>query len=615
MPFAAVPPFSRANGFVLSVAAIFLFVFFGVHVFGQHTVLDSITIQEERIPLDTVKPYASSQILRLDQLGTIPGLQLLRNSASGISTVLHRGMSSKHFGVFWHGLNLSSPTNAVYDVSLLPFLLDQGMDFRPEAQSFSAGLSGMAGGLHIGEHFSKGPERSFQMAFAPNQLQVLAGSYRLQGKAASLRIGLEHADNANQFRYKALNGDIQKIDNQNQRSSHVVIDGRAQLSRALSLAMNYWYQDADRQLPTPITASALLQTQQDVNHRFHTSLRYEKSAWSLDLAFVGMEEAFTFEAPGVDSRAKIRTGSLLQKNTWKSLSFGAQWRYDRVEANFFQGLVDRSDLSFFTSYEIPGGELYRLKLDFRQHLLDGERIPAMLGLQVDRRSGHFSQELSARQVVQAPSLNDLYWPQGGNPDLLPERSMQLSYRIKYQRTGTFPLVDLQAYSYFTREFIEWSPGLRGFWEPANRKAVRSIGATLTLLDQRNLGKISLIQKLLLAYVDARVTDDVIGSNSIGKRLIYTPPFTATLDQSLHFQKWEATLTHQYMGQRFILRDNAESISPYLLGTISLGRRMDFKQHSLMLRLQVENLWNSDYEIVRFFPTPRRRLIFHIKYNF
>ncbi len=81
---------------------------------------------------------------------------------------------------------------------------------------------------------------------------------------------------------------------------------------------------------------------------------------------------------------------------------------------------------------------------------------------------------SLGKAFRAPTFNDLYWPQGGNPDLKPEHGWE--YELRLESSPAYNL--FAAFSFYLRSIkdrIVWLP-TEGLWQPqnANHLSVRGI---------------------------------------------------------------------------------------------------------------------------------------------
>jgi outer membrane cobalamin receptor len=92
---------------------------------------------------------------------------------------------------------------------------------------------------------------------------------------------------------------------------------------------------------------------------------------------------------------------------------------------------------------------------------------------------NLSLKVNYGHAYRAPTLNDLYWPDGGNTDLKPEKGVSLEgglsftgERISYQTTLFYRKV---------KNLISWQPmGENGLWQPFNLDRSNSSGVELEL---------------------------------------------------------------------------------------------------------------------------------------
>ncbi|MDZ7776138.1 MAG: TonB-dependent receptor [Bacteroidales bacterium] len=78
-----------------------------------------------------------------------------------------------------------------------------------------------------------------------------------------------------------------------------------------------------------------------------------------------------------------------------------------------------------------------------------------------------------------PTLNDLYWQPGGDPELLPERGFTLETGLKYlsqKRNGWHGGAEITWFRNDISNWIAWQPdGIMSYWTPKNITEVLSQG--------------------------------------------------------------------------------------------------------------------------------------------
>ncbi len=203
---------------------------------------------------------------------------------------------------------------------------------------------------------------------------------------------------------------------------------------------------------------------------------------------------------------------------------------------------------------------------------------------------------SLGRAYRAPTLNDLYWPRLGNPDLRPERTEVYEVGLDAQHGP----VSVESTAFLNRgaDTILWQPGAGGDWSPVNAGRTETKGveakASFRLSEQLSLAG----SGTWLSAVDASPT-----GATAGKALLYRPSVLGNLTLTAQPLKaltlvvgWSLT------GERFTTAQNTESLPPHDLWSASLAYAFN-EQHTLVLR--GENLANRYYVLQPYYPMPGR----------
>ncbi|MCK4749517.1 MAG: TonB-dependent receptor, partial [Bacteroidales bacterium] len=212
-----------------------------------------------------------------------------------------------------------------------------------------------------------------------------------------------------------------------------------------------------------------------------------------------------------------------------------------------------------------------------------------------------------------PSLNDLYWIPGGNPDLRPENSINGDLSLEFSRAGKQLVYHGSINGFATRveDWILWKPGPYGHWEAENLALVFSRGMDLQLGSDMAMGNWLLTLKANYAYTRS-TNEGIVRSTDLsrGKQLIYIPVHSSNaflnLARSGYFLNWSIS----YTGRRYTQPSNEENgylddLDPYTLQDLHLGKTWSIGQSNAALRFTVYNIFNISYQAVRSRPMPMR----------
>jgi iron complex outermembrane receptor protein len=205
-----------------------------------------------------------------------------------------------------------------------------------------------------------------------------------------------------------------------------------------------------------------------------------------------------------------------------------------------------------------------------------------------------------------PTINELYWTPGGNPDLNSERSFGAKYSL-LRKWNAISLYVSSDQLFFTN-LIQWTPGANGFWSPENIE--QAYTSTSSLIGSYSNG--NWFNEVSFTHQYSRVISSVVPGNE-GKSLLYRPDFNAVYTVTYDAGRFNAQIRTHYLGKRQTLRDN----SP--LGTIPSELWMDFSLTTKVLtkvRLlaTLHNITGARRNFFLNYPMPGRYLSLTLQLN-
>ncbi|MBA7482353.1 Vitamin B12 transporter BtuB [subsurface metagenome] len=170
----------------------------------------------------------------------------------------------------------------------------------------------------------------------------------------------------------------------------------------------------------------------------------------------------------------------------------------------------------------PETDIYGLWLENRWNIF--APITTTLGLRYDHHSTYGSQlspnfgaiykinkknrvRGSIGKAFRAPTFNDLYWPQGGNPDLKPETGWQVEIGGESEISNNF-FIRASLFNREIKDMIAWIPDASGLWKPSNVNKHSTWGAELEF--NANLTK----------QITSRISYIFLNAKQIKKEVVY-----------------------------------------------------------------------------------------------
>ena len=303
------------------------------------------------------------------------------------------------------------------------------------------------------------------------------------------------------------------------------------------------------------------------------------------------------------------------------LTLGAELGHSIIRSNEVNDAV-RDQRSLFLStehlFDLPYPLPYQINLfsslrydDFSD--VSGEVSPKV-GFNIGvLRSPNLHIRSSFGKSFHAPTFYDLHWKTGGNPNLHPERSTSFDAGLLLTIDVLGPLdLEMNYFDIDTRDRIVWTPRADGLWSPKNLQRVKSDGLEFIL----GWKLLSDHLHLHASYTNSearKVSRDGPNDLTADKQLIYLPLETASLSASLRFERWSLNVTHSLTGFRYVTETNdPQFVLPAfqktdlnLLCTILSGTI------SVKTKLEILNVFNSDYQVFPGFPMPLRTYGLHL----
>jgi outer membrane cobalamin receptor len=208
-----------------------------------------------------------------------------------------------------------------------------------------------------------------------------------------------------------------------------------------------------------------------------------------------------------------------------------------------------------------------------------------------------------------PSMNDLFWIPGGNPELKNEYAFiyELSYKMKQKISTAITMSsDLALFTNRIKDMIQWHPGEYSFWTAGNIQSVNSGGIESSLAIDYICNNLKGRFSADYSYIRAFTTSPDDGKSvSVGKQLMYVPENQANASMRVFYKNIHSAWSSNFTGRRYITTDNTEYLPGYLLNDFMAGIGFNLKGSSLDVDLNVFNLFNVNYQSIAHFPLPGR----------
>ena len=614
-----------------------------------HRPMRDIGIEQTKI--DSAMLHQTVSLSMADILSFNSSIFVKNSGRATLSTVAFRGTSSAHTQVLWNGLRINSPMLGMTDFSMIPSFLVDNATLLHGSSSVAESGGGLGGAVRLsteptaqegfGLHFVQGVG---SFCTFDDFLRLTYGKGRWN---SSTRVVF--STSRNDYRYRNYDkkeniydddhnivGQYHPVErNRNAafRDTHLLQELYDKTKSGDRLSLNAWYTNSRRELPLLTTdygsSPDYENYQRENSFRGVVSYNHNRRTWR-----VGAKAGYLYSWLAYDYSYNqvASTASRSRINTIYGSVAGSYSFEDRrlllsgditLHENFVSsedGTVGydarRTELSAMVSARWQPIERIGVAATLREELFGKEwslPIPMVAIETTLSKRGNLMLRASASRNHRAPSLNDLYFRPGGNPELRSEQgwSYDAGLSSEFGRNDIYRLkMSASWFESWINDWILWLPTNKGFFSPRNVKSVHSYGIEA----QASLWvRLSKDWRLDLSGSAAWTPSVNVGraissgDNSIGKQLPYIPLFSASVTGRITFRSWALLYKWCHYSERYTMSSNDISLTgklpPYFMNNIELEKQFNFSWASLSLKGIINNLFNEEYISTLSHPMP------------
>lgn len=526
------------------------------------------------------------------------------------STVSMFGSRSNEVALIWNGIKISNPMLGVNDYSMISPTSLTGLKIAPPGHATIFGAGSSAGAIILEQGLSSEIE-SGTASFGWSTLQSwnAHGSINAGKQSWQSRTSATFNQSSNNFPYTTLDGHRKKLPHARSENLDVNHHSAWDTKNNKQVQLSVWGRNHFREIPPTLTEvqSEADQSDKFIRSLFQFHLLQPVHKWNLK-AYHGYQQQI-YRNPLIDIHATHVYQQFQGRidNSWDIgdgffLRYGANANYFTSHSDNYQGKKSQTRLATYGQLQ------YRLSNDLQlTALIQPEWVTGL-----EHTGTGWTSEFKFRyrheqwgiwkvfilQNIVWPTLNDLYWTPGGNPELQQEQNKMAG--LSWERRWPFRLThSLTFYWKWGKNWIQWIPTDLGFWRPFNTLEGQNLGIRMELSHKWGT---ELEVKGGYQYVKSTTSD----GNFSWQQSIYSPRHMWNLGgQYFINDSWIFYLLGEYTSTRYVTRDHTQSLKPYFLCHSSV--MYQFKKPALKLGLQVSNWFNIQYQGIINRPMPGRQI--------
>ncbi|WP_018604450.1 TonB-dependent vitamin B12 receptor [Uliginosibacterium gangwonense] len=562
--------------------------------FALESELEPVVITANRIARTASETLASVDVMTRadieqsqaqsvqDLLRGMPGVQFSNNGGTGKATSLFlRGSNSGHTLILVDGVKIGSATLGTAPLEDIPLDTVERIEIVRGPRASLYGSEAIGGVIQI---FTKRGVQAPSASFG-------AGSHETYDATASGGFGTANGwVNANASRFSTRGFNVKDGSTESDRDGYSRNTGGvragARLGETLSLDAQAQHTEGRNLYDGNPNMTVFKQELYAGNLRYAPTDNYATSlklAQNLDATNNYKDEVFSSRIDTRRTQANWQHEITLTKG--HQLVGGLDWQYDKVISDTAYEHDSRTNKAAFAQYLADIGA-FNLQLagrhDRNEQFGHHNTGSAALGYTV---SPALHLRASYGTAFKAPTFNDLYWPDAGNPNLQPEKSRSSEIGASGKQ-GNF---EWQASAYRTNvsNLIDWAPISPGSWTwiPSNISKAQITGLELSTAYQLKATRIALSANLTRAV-------DRSGGSTDGNQLALRARQTGRIDIDHKLGSWTLGGSLNGVGSRYKEVAHTTKLGGY--ATTDL-RAEYIINTSWKLQTRIENLFDKRYQ--------------------
>lgn len=604
-------------------------------------------------PLQRLNSYNVADAIRF-----FSGIQLRDyGGIGGLKTINVRSMGSQHTGIFYDGVQLSNAQNGQVDLG--KFSLDnietvalyhgQRSDLNQSAKAYAS-----ANSLYLktkAPEFLSSKNIRSGFKFKTGSFGLLNPSGYLDYKineVLSARVSLEYLNADGEYKFRYTNGSYdttavrKNADIQSYRLETAVY-GKHGTSAKWNI--RYYHFNSERGLPGAIVANRFKRPQRlwDRNNFVQGEyIRYVSNRYFLVFRGKYGNNYTRYTDPEIitttgalDNRYEQEEYYFSMVNTYQVLPFwqmslATDFQNNTMEANLYRFPYPKR----YTLLTALTTDLNFNRIHLQANILKTKVSEAVEYYQAAQNYYRFTPSVMAnwqpfktnsfrlrgfyKKIFRMPTFNDLYYTFIGNTFLKPEYATQINTGFSYQSNGhsmTFG-IEADVYKVWITDKIVAVPGANLFrWTMLNLGKVETTGIETNVKASGKIGK-NALYRTTLSYTYQKSIDITPGGSSYGDQIPYIPLHSGSLSAMVDYRKFEFNYSFIYTGERYSQKANISSnyLQPWYTNDLGMAYTFTLHQNPLKIGLEINNVFDQQYAVIKNFPMPGRLYRFTLSYE-
>lgn len=582
---------------------------------------------------DSITKRAFSHLTITDLLSQNSQLFIKNYGPGSLATTAFRGASAVHTAILWNGININSSMNGLLDLSLLPVFMLDDISVQYGGTTALWGSGAVAGSIQLNNHtaFNKGLSTSVGANFGSFDTYSQFAKLAYSNNKLSSAVRFANTTSLNNFDFinTAINPSVkQKQQHAAFQQKNIMLENSVLITNKFQYSLNIWHQQSDREIPPVLFQTKYGSTQNDINTRAVSELKYLRNKSKLMFRNAFLNEQILFYDFMADKNYHNKATSSINEVEYfvkisEFINTHAGLNYSHQQANS-EGYINKPTLNRFAFFNAWNFSAINKKLLFnlsaRKEWMQHKFIPLTYAFSSSFKVNEIlGFKTNSARVYRLPTFNDLFWYPGGNPDLNPEQGFTHEGSVLLTLIDNTSNASLKhtstVFSRRMKNWIIWLPE-NTVWLPQNLMDVWSRGVETESELNFSIQPLRFMFRLSTSYVVSTSMKALYdGDNSVDKQLMYVPMYSGQGNFRTYFKKMYLNYNISYTGYRYTSSDNTTFLLPFWVSNIWLAKTFSLKKYRFEFSARINNVFNENYQIMLNRPMPLRNYQVGIRFDF
>lgn len=549
------------------------------------------------------KPDTSKLLTISEKAAQLLGVSFRSYGPGSLQTLSYRGGGASQLLTTWEGMPINSAMNGQTDLSNY-----SGASFLPKVEESGTGFSGaLSGQINLQQ-----PTQSsyLQLQYGSlGQYSTTLNVVRSYKRGFYSQTTIGGSFNPNQFQYQnPYTSEIQNRKNAAWQSA-TAIQTIGWKGKNIETDGRYWFQNTFRQLPGSLTTGYQYDWQLDRSHKYLHSFTYTRSRSLLKAkVLIGNDQLNYYYGQQAEVLPSLNryVRTLLQANYSLlplvklnvSAAGTSDWAYNKEYTTWKNRHIYSINTGILVKTNIGLSGQLNNRADFSRETWNPTLVVQYKIKQI-QISGEYD------KTVRYPTMNELYWSVGGNPNVKPEQAEKFIGKITFQNNRL--ALAGQAFHYNVKNYLLWHPSDFGIWQAQSAGNVIQQGIELQSSIKLGKSETSFWPEISAnaSYNQAEAQQEN-GFLAPKRQVIFVPKYQYMVQTAWRLPiKMQASVQWLWVGERYIAFSGSNTQAGYGLLNATINKQITWGKRSFELGISSDNLLNRVYFTLPNYPMPLR----------